>query len=91
MRRVYQSNPRRKKLQQEMLLNMRAARRQIDPTLLDQARDAILNAHEKKAETTSHISMDRRNTLSIVLQYMELIRHDPDRRRDLKKLLTDQI
>lgn len=81
-RRVYYMDPARQRIKQEFLMSYRAAKKALDPRLLEEARDNILDAiirqHEKrrveqdgkKNETT--IPVDRKQNLSVIMKYLEM-------------------
>lgn len=56
MKRVYYKKPKRKQIQMQAMLNMQKARREIDPALLEKARNAIAEAlmarHENEGKAT---------------------------------------
>jgi hypothetical protein len=65
------ATPLRRKLQQDILAQMREARSQIDPAILQQAKDAILNAHRPN---TGDEPVDKAKTLTMVKEYLSLMR-----------------
>lgn len=101
MRRVYMMNPKRKRLQQDMLVAMRQARKKIDPELLEKAREIILQAQMAQAEAHAtqpedemkpgFVAIDRQKNLNAILQYMELIRDDPARFGSIRSALRDGL
>ncbi len=65
------ATPLRRKLQQDILTQMREARSQIDPAVLQQARDAILNVRNSD---TGDEPVDKAKTLTMVKEYLSLMR-----------------
>ncbi len=95
MRRFYYSTPKKQKLKQEALLNMRKARDNIDPDLLTHIRGIIGTQAEKltlppKEDASGKVSVDRRKNLSIIMKFLEL---QPDRamRLQVRTLLNEEL
>jgi hypothetical protein len=96
MRRFYYSTPKKQKLKQEALLNMRKARDNIDPDLLTHIRGVIETQAAKaatpapKADEAGKIGIDRRKNLSIIMKFLEL---QPDRalRLQVRTLLNEEL
>lgn len=95
MRRFYYSTPKKQKLKQEALLNMRKARDNIDPDLLTHIRGIIGTQAEKlippaKEDSSGKVSVDRRKNLSIIMKFLEL---QPDRavRLQVRTLLNEEL
>lgn len=64
------ATPLRRKLTQDILAQMREARSQIDPAVLQQARDAILNARAEQGDEL----VDKLKTLTMVKEYLSLMK-----------------
>lgn len=96
MRRFYYSTPKKQKLKQEALLNLRKARDNIDPDLLAHIRGIIGTQAEKvtpspaKEDASGKVSVDRRKNLSIIMKFLEL---QPDRavRLQVRTLLNEEL
>ena len=96
-RRVYFWDPHKSKLRQEALLNMRTARRNIDPALMEVARQALADglarardaaaADGEPAATT--VPVDRQKNMSIIMQFIEMKRDDQALLGKIKMLLSD--
>lgn len=78
-RRIYKLSPKREKIVGEAMNSMRAARNAIEPALLDEARNAIVDAMEKAiakdeelAVRSNTYKVDRKKNLDIVMQYIQL-------------------
>jgi hypothetical protein len=89
-RRVYTATPQRKKLQQEALLRLRAAREQIDPALLQQARDIIMGQAKagKAPSRPQDEPVDKAQTLTVLKQYLDLMKSNKDLCRQVYKLIA---
>lgn len=98
-RRIYYWNPKRKQIHQEALLNLRAARKSIDPELLENARQAIAHglelAHKeagaanKDATSQEAVTVDRQKNLTIIMRFLELKRDDQQLLGKVKGLMLD--
>lgn len=94
-RRIYYWNPKRKQIQQEALQNFRAARRSIDPELLETARQAIAasvdspSMREEPEQSGDTIPVDRQKNMTIIMQFLELNRNNPRLLGKVKGLLSE--
>ena len=101
MRRIYYTTPKKSKLTQEALLNLRKARRNVDPETLEHIRGLIAAQAEQLAPERSHhatsnenangkVPVDRRKNLSIIMKFLEL---QPDRalRLRVRTLLNEEL
>lgn len=94
-RRIYYWNPKRKQIQQEALLNLRAARASIGPELLDSARAAIADSMQKADEPApaenrpGMVMVDRQKNLSVIMRYLEIKRDNQALLGKVKGLMTD--
>jgi hypothetical protein len=90
-RRTYNVSPKRERVVREAISTMRAARRQICPQLLDEAKKSIGTAFEKLAQSketpiaAKNDGIDRRKNLNIIMRYLEISSDN----QELKKLLKD--
>lgn len=100
-RRVYYWNPKRKQIHQEALLNLRAARGNIDPDLLESARKAIAAGIEKGRGASTEkpaerqqpgpdmVAVDREKNLLTILSFLELKRDNHHLLSQVKGLMTE--
>lgn len=99
-RRVYYWNQAEQKKQQacqEALLNLRKARANIDPALLDEARKVIADGLEraraaqepKPAIDSRTVPVDKQKNLSVIMQYLEMNRDNQALLGKVKTLLTE--
>lgn len=98
-RRIYYTDPQSMKKRQacqEAMLNMRAARQNIDPELLNGARQAIADglerartAREQAAAEAGVVPVDRQKNLSVIMQYLELNRNNQALLGKVKDLMTE--
>jgi hypothetical protein len=96
MRRFYYSTPKKQKLKQQALLNLRKARRNVDPDLLERLRGLIENQAKRhappdpKEDDAGKVAVDRRKNLSIIMKFLEL---QPDRavRLQVRTLLNEEL
>lgn len=99
-RRVYywnQAEQKKKQACQEAILNLRKARANIDPALLDGARNAIADVWERvrpaqaeaPQDTARTIPVDRQKNLSVIMQYLEMNRDNQVLLGKVKTLLTE--
>ena len=99
MRRIYYTTPKKSKLAQEALLNLRKARRNVDPETLEHIRGLIAAqaaqlAPEHPSSSNENaggkVPVDRRKNLSIIMKFLEL---QPDRalRLQVRTLLNEEL
>jgi isopropylmalate/homocitrate/citramalate synthase len=97
-RRIYYWNPKRKQIHQEALLNLRSARKAIDPELLENARQAIASGLEQVRDegaanspdyAAGAVAVDRQKNLTVIMQYLELKRDDQQLLGKVKGLMLD--
>jgi len=99
-RRIYHINPKSRQIRQEALLAMRAAKKELDPGLLDMARRALVTRanirHEQqragaeRADKTSTGSepIDMKKNMEVVLAYLEITNGNKDLHRRVAALLA---
>lgn len=96
MRRIYYTTPKKNKLAQEALLNLRKARRNIDPATLENIRNLIAAQTAMQAPSHSNenaggkVPVDRRKTLSIIMKFLEL-QTDRTMRMQVRTLLNEEL
>lgn len=94
-RRVYYLDAKGKRIRQEALMNMRAARRAIDPDLLQTAREALAQFIEnsqqaqRPAPESRSEPIDMKKNLSTVMQYLEIKQGDKHLRNRIQTLLSE--
>ncbi len=93
MRRVYHINPHRKRITQEAILNMRAAREAIDPELLAHARKIIEEtavADVDVADDQGKVPVDRKKNLSIIMKFMALQPENTALHKEVDRFLKNE-
>ena len=100
MRRIYYTTPKKSKLTQEALLNLRKARRNVDPDLLENIRGMIAAQAERQTGAVAPVSsnenaggkvpVDRRKTLSTIMKFLEL-QTDRTVRMQVRTLLNEEL
>ena len=99
MRRIYYTTPKKNKLAQEALLNLRKARRNVDPEILENIRNLIAAQTGKQVVAPpvssnenigGKVPVDRRKTLSIIMKFLEL-QTDRTVRMQVRTLLNEEL
>ena len=100
MKRRYYKNTARKKIQMEAMLNMKKARREIDPALLEKAQHAIADAwfsrHESDSTNTSKsdngmVSVDLRQNLSVIQKFIEMNADNMALQKQIKSMISENL
>lgn len=95
MRRIYHKKPARKQIQMEAMLNLKKARREIDPDLLESAQQAIAEAwfsrqNKEQAAHNSHMEpVDRKRNLSVIQKFVEMNRDNSGLQKQIKSILAE--
>ena len=102
-KRIYYTNPKRKKVVQEALLQMRQTRRLIDPELLKHARHIIAQCAEKhdvfesdsfdsnsQQDSGDMVVVDRAKTLQTLMQFLELKPDNKALAKEIENYITSQ-
>ena len=99
-RRVYywnQAEQKKKQACQEAIMNLRKARANIDPALLDGARKVIADGLERARAAqeppppadSRTVPVDKQKNLSVIMQYLEMNRDNQALLGKVKTLLTE--
>jgi hypothetical protein len=102
MKRRYYKNPGRKKIQMEAMLNMKKARREIDPALLEQAQQAIADAWFARHESTGVnedaqqadeglVPVDLRQNLSVIQKFIEMNPDNLPLQKQIKSMISENL
>ena len=93
-RRIYYLKPKKEKQKQEFMRGYRNALQNIDPELIETARDALAEAIARLQENTpssanNMVPVDNKKNLSIIAKYLESQTGNKEIKSKIKEMLSE--